>query len=126
MLIELSMIGGLDPWDVMMCLRQNQIESITDRLSETFARQPPAVQTHYNARILVIKSAIYRLACGGTARTNDQTTLLTLHLVSGALKALLRPGDLSSLDKGPAESLSSMSASIEILSYNRSFVFPYK
>lgn len=48
-----------------------------------------------------------RLACGGNARTNDQTTLLTLHLISGALKALLRPGDLSSLDKGPAESLSS-------------------
>lgn len=50
---------------------------------------------------------ISRLACGGVARTNDQTTLLTLYLVSGALKALLRPGDLSSVDKGPAESLSS-------------------
>lgn len=54
------MMGGLDPWDVMMCLRQNQIENITDRLSETFARQLPAVQTHYNARILVIKAALYR------------------------------------------------------------------
>lgn len=60
MLIELSMMGGLDPWDVMMCLKPNQVESITDRLSETFARQPPPVQTHFNARILVIKSALYR------------------------------------------------------------------
>jgi len=48
----------------------------------------------------------YRLASGGASRTNDQQTLLTLHLISGALKSLLRPSDLSSLDKGPAESLS--------------------
>jgi hypothetical protein len=54
------MMGGLDPWDVMMCVRPSLIENITDRLSETFARQLPAVQTHYNSRMLVIKSALYR------------------------------------------------------------------
>ena len=47
-----------------------------------------------------------RLAIGGLARSNDQQTLLTLNLVSGALKALLRPSALSSVDKGPAEALS--------------------
>ena len=100
------MIGGYDPWDVLMCLRQNLVENIVDRLSETFARQPPPVQCYYNVKILVIKAALYRLAIGGLARSNDQQTLLTLNLVSGALKALLRPSVLSSVDKGPAEALS--------------------
>jgi len=53
-------MGGLDPWDIMMCIRPNLIENITDRLSETFARQPPAVQSLYNTRILVIKAALHR------------------------------------------------------------------
>ena len=59
-LIELSMIGGYDPWDVLMCLRQNLVENIVDRLSETFARQPPPVQCYYNVKILVVKAALYR------------------------------------------------------------------
>ncbi|OXA39234.1 Mediator of RNA polymerase II transcription subunit 16 [Folsomia candida] len=111
LLMELSMMGGLDPWDVMMCIRTNLIDNITDRLSETFARQPPPVQTHYNGRMLVIKAGLYRIGSSGTARINDQQTLLVLYLVSGALKALLRPAELSSREKGPAESLASLLSS---------------
>lgn len=54
------MMGGLDAWDIMMCLRPNMIDNITDRLSETFARQPQPVQTHYNVRMLVMKAALFR------------------------------------------------------------------
>lgn len=46
----------------MMCVRPPLVDNITDRLSETFARQPPPVQIHYNARILVLKAALYRWA----------------------------------------------------------------
>jgi len=63
--IELSMMGGLDPWDILMCLRPSAslIENVSDRLSETFARQPPPIQAYYSTRMLVIKAALHRY-CG--------------------------------------------------------------
>lgn len=54
------MMGGLDPWDIMMCIRPTLIDHVTDRLSETFARQPSPVQNRFNVRILVIKAALFR------------------------------------------------------------------
>lgn len=38
-------------------------------------------------------------------RASDLTSLLMLHSIATAFKSLLRPSDLTSHDKGPAESL---------------------
>jgi mediator of RNA polymerase II transcription subunit 16 len=47
----------------------------------------------------------YRLTVNGQSKAADLTSLLMLHSVATAFKSLLRPSDLSSHDKGPAESL---------------------
>lgn len=48
-----------------------------------------------------------RLTVNGQSKAADLTSLLMLHSVATAFKSLLRPSDLSSHDKGPAESLAS-------------------
>lgn len=54
------MAAGLDSLDVLMCVKPNLVDSIADRLSENFARQPIPVQTACNAKVLVVKTALYR------------------------------------------------------------------
>ena len=53
----------------------------------------------------------YRLVPAGQAKAADLTALLMLHSVATAFKSLLRPSDLASHDKGPAESLQGISIS---------------
>jgi len=48
---------------------------------------------------------VFRMTVNGQARASDLTSLLMLHSIATAFKSLLRPSDLTSHDKGPAESL---------------------
>lgn len=50
---------------------------------------------------------IYRLSISGQTKAYDLTSLLMLHSILIAFKSLLRPSDLISHDKGPAENLAS-------------------
>lgn len=49
----------------------------------------------------------FRLSAQGQTRANDLTTLFMLHSISTAFKSLLRPSEMSSHEKSPANSLSS-------------------
>nr|CAD7409211.1 unnamed protein product [Timema poppensis] len=51
---------------------------------------------------------IFRLTINNQSRANDLTSLMMLHSVATAFKSLLRPSDMSSHDKGPAESLAAV------------------
>ena len=53
----------------------------------------------------IVLCCFYRLTVNGQPKAADLTSLLMLHSVATAFKSLLRPSDLSSHDKGPAESL---------------------
>ena len=53
----------------------------------------------------IVRCPFYRLTVNGQCKAADLTSLLMLHSVATAFKSLLRPSDLSSHDKGPAESL---------------------
>ncbi|XP_075213152.1 mediator complex subunit 16 [Lycorma delicatula] len=107
-LLEYCLVTGLDWWDILISLRPNILDAVCDRLTENFNRQPAAVQQYHYVTYLALKSALYRLSLSGQPRAADLTALLMLHSVATAFKSLLRPSDLVSHDKGPAESLQSV------------------
>lgn len=106
-LLEYCLVAGYDAIDVHLLVRPQLLDGIVDRLTENFQRQPPPVQQFYYVNFLTMKSNLYRLSMGGQARANDLTSLLMLHSILIAFKSLLRPSDLTSHDKGPAENLAS-------------------
>lgn len=106
-LLEYCLVAGYDAIDVHLLVRPQLLDGIVDRLTENFTRQPPPVQQYYYVNFLTMKTNLYRLAMGGLARANDLTSLLMLHSILIAFKSLLRPSDLTSHDKGPAENLAS-------------------
>lgn len=53
------------------------------------------------------KQIFFRLSIPGQSKAHDLTSLLMLHSILIAFKNLLRPSDLTSHDKGPAENLAS-------------------
>lgn len=104
-LLEYCLVTGLDWWDALISIRPNMLDAVCDRLTDNFNKQPMAVQQYHYVTYLSLKGALYRLTPAGQQRAADLTALLMLHSVSTAFKSLLRPSDLVSHDKGPAESL---------------------
>lgn len=56
---------------------------------------------------LYIFLTCFSLSPQGQSKINDLTQLLMLHSISTAFKSLLRPSEMSSHDKSPADSLAS-------------------
>ncbi|XP_054283899.1 mediator of RNA polymerase II transcription subunit 16-like [Macrosteles quadrilineatus] len=104
-LLEYCLVTGLDWWDVLVALRPTMVDAVCDRVTEGFSRQPSTTQQYHYVSHLSLRAALYRLSPSGQSRAADLTALLMLHSVSTAFKTLLRPSDLSSHDKGPADSL---------------------
>lgn len=104
-LLEYCLFGNFDPLDIFLILKIQQLETIIDRLSENFNRQPSYIQQFYYVNFLALKTNLYRLSVSGQAKAHDLTSLLMLHSILIAFKSLLRPSDLTSHDKGPAEDL---------------------
>ncbi|XP_066249604.1 mediator of RNA polymerase II transcription subunit 16 [Euwallacea similis] len=104
--LEYCLIGGFDWLDVMLVLRPNMIEAVCDRLTESFNRQPGFVQQFFYVQLLCMKTSLYRLSANGQSKANDLSSYLMLHSISRAFKSLLRPSEMSSHDKSPADSLS--------------------
>lgn len=50
---------------------------------------------------------LFRLSAQGQMKAHDLSQFLMLHSISTAFKSLLRPSEISSHDKSPADSLSS-------------------
>lgn len=108
-LLEYCLVSGYDTFDVLLLLKQQQIETIVDRLTENFMRQPAYVQQYFYVNFFALKTNLYRLSATGTQKAHDLTSFLMLHSILIGFKCLLRPSVLSSHDKGPAENLASMS-----------------
>lgn len=107
-LLEYSLVAGNDALDVLLQLKQHQLESVIDRLTESFGRQPPYLQQQLYVQFFAMKTNLYRLLVNGTQRAHDLTSFQMLHSILIGFKCLLRPSALSSHDKGPAENLASM------------------
>ncbi|CAG9766408.1 unnamed protein product [Ceutorhynchus assimilis] len=104
--LEYCLIGGFDWLDLMLVLRPSMIEAVCDRLTESFSRQPQFVQQYFYVQLLCIKTSLYRLSANGQSKANDLSSFLMLHSISTAFKSLLRPSEMNSHEKSPADSLS--------------------
>ncbi|XP_050308117.1 mediator of RNA polymerase II transcription subunit 16 [Anthonomus grandis grandis] len=104
--LEYCLIAGLDWLDLMLVLRPSMIEAVCDRLTESFNRQPPFMQQFFYVQLLCIKTSLYRLSANSQAKANDLSSFLMLHSISTAFKSLLRPSEMNSHEKSPADSLS--------------------
>ncbi|XP_021920411.1 mediator of RNA polymerase II transcription subunit 16 isoform X2 [Zootermopsis nevadensis] len=107
-LLEYCLVTGLDWWDLLVSLRPSMMDTVCERFTESFNRQLQQVQQFHYVQFLNIKTSLYRLTVNGQSKAADLTSLLMLHSVATAFKSLLRPSDLSSHDKGPAESLANV------------------
>lgn len=107
LLLEYCLIGGYDALDIFVMLKVQQLDTIIDRLSENFMRQPTPTQQFYYVNFFAMKANLYRLSISGQPKAYDLTCFLMLHSILIGFKSLLRPSGLSSHDKGPAENLAS-------------------
>lgn len=99
-LLEYSVVTGIDGSDVIM-LNLPNLEMLAEKLTENFMRQHNFTRQFYYSNFLSLKSNLCRIQ----SKQQDFDNLITLHSISIAFKSLLRPSDLSSQDKGPAENL---------------------
>ncbi|KAL2712763.1 mediator of RNA polymerase II transcription subunit 16 isoform X1 [Vespula squamosa] len=107
-LLEYCLVTGLDWLDVLLCLRASMIETLCERLDASYTRQTQPIQQYLYVQFLCIKTSLYRMLVSGQNRAADLSSLLMIHSVATAFKSLLRPSDLISHDKGPAESLAAV------------------
>ncbi|XP_025830176.1 mediator of RNA polymerase II transcription subunit 16 isoform X2 [Agrilus planipennis] len=109
-MLEYCLVTGLDWLDLLLAMRPGMLDALCERFTESFSRQTPAVQQFYYNQYLNIKISLYRLSNQGTSKVNDLTHLLMLNSISTAFKSLLRPSEVSSHDKSPADSLANVIA----------------
>lgn len=107
-MLEYCLVTGLDWLDLLLVLRPGMLDAVCERLTESFNRQTLAVQQFFYVPYLCIKTSLYRLSAAGQNKANDLTHFLMLHSIATAFKSLLRPSEMSSHDKSPADSLASM------------------
>lgn len=112
-MLEYCLISGIDSLDVMLMLKMTQpqiIDSVIDRMTENFNRQPNSITQFYYLKFLTMKINLYRMTISGQTKAHDLICLLNLISISTAFKSLLRPAapaDLMTFKNGPAENLSS-------------------
>lgn len=107
-MLEYCLVTGLDWLDLLLCLKSSMIETLCERLDASYNRQTQATQQFHYIQFLCIKTSLYRILMNGQHKAADLSSLLMIHSVSTAFKSLLRPSDLISHDKGPAESLAAV------------------
>ncbi|XP_046399447.1 mediator of RNA polymerase II transcription subunit 16 [Ischnura elegans] len=111
-MLEYCMFSGFDWWDVLVCIPRPAriLDAVADRLVESYHRQLPQIQQFYHMHYLCIRTSLHRMSLTGQGKAADLSSLLMLNSVATAFKSLLRPSDLSSHDKGPAESLAAVAS----------------
>ncbi|KAJ8924150.1 hypothetical protein NQ315_006934 [Exocentrus adspersus] len=109
-ILEYCLVSGLDWLDLLLVLRPGMLDALCDRLTESYNRQPASVQQFFYVQYLCIKTSLYRLSFQGQAKANDLTQFLMLHSISTAFKSLLRPSEMNSHEKSPADSLANVIA----------------
>lgn len=59
-LLEYCLVAGYDALDIFLTVRTQHLDSIVDRLTENFTRQPSPVQQYYYVNFLTMKTNLYR------------------------------------------------------------------
>lgn len=103
-ILEYCLITGNDWWDVMVCAKQDSIESICDKFHDAYERQPKHMQRKYFNRQLMIRASLYRCLndYSSLCKSSDCHTMIMLNSIASTLKSVLRSQDQDS----PSEHLS--------------------
>lgn len=103
-ILEYCLITGNDWWDVMVCAKQDSIESICDKFHDAYERQPKHMQRKYFNRQLMIRASLYRCLndYSSLCKSSDCHTMIMLNSIASTLKSVLRSQDQDS----PSEYLS--------------------
>ncbi len=60
MALEYCLMSGIDYWDILIGLRSTMLDSLCERLSNSFNQQSTGLQQLLQYRLLNMKLAIYR------------------------------------------------------------------
>ena len=113
-MFEYCLVSGLDWWDLTVCMKPSQIETVCHRLEEDFNKQSQAVQDFYFSRYKSMKSSLFRLIQGCEYKAADCFASLMLHSIYGSIRSLLGPSEMNWTSKTAMEKVS------ELLQNNKS------
>lgn len=108
LLLEYAMVAGQDWWDIFLAVRQGYIMSVCQSLSENFSKQVHMMQDYVFIRLLSMKMGLFSSYSAGHMKAADYHTRLVLHSIGNVIKEVLKPRNITSQDKSPAEKVSLM------------------
>jgi hypothetical protein len=59
-LLEYCLVTGLDSWDLLVSLRPSMMDTVCERFTDSFNRQPQQIQQFHYVQFLNIKTSLYR------------------------------------------------------------------
>jgi len=101
---EYCLVSGRDWWDLSLAAAQTNILTVTDKLEETFSKQPSGLKNYCYYRYMAIKASLFRLAPQCEYRAADTLALMMLKSIYGDVSSLLSV-DGGYFDQDPAEKL---------------------
>jgi hypothetical protein len=101
---EYCLVSGRDWWDLGLAASQTNIQNLTDKLEETYMRQPGGVKNFCYNRYMSMRASLFRLCPQSQYRASDTLAIMMLRSIYGDLSSLLNiDGGYPDLD--PAEKL---------------------
>jgi len=76
-LLEYCLVTGLDWWDLLVSLRPSMMDTVCERFTESFNRQPQQIQQFHYVQFLNIKTSLYR--CLEIVTPSPMRTITALH-----------------------------------------------
>lgn len=76
-LLEYCLVTGLDWWDLLVSLRPSMIDTVCERFTDSFNRQPQQIQQFHYVQFLNIKTSLYR--CSEILTLSPMRTITTLY-----------------------------------------------
>ena len=76
-LLEYCLVTWLDWWDLLVSLRPSMMDTVCERFTESFNRQPQQIQQFHYVQFLNIKTSLYR--CSEFLALSTMMTITTLH-----------------------------------------------
>ena len=78
-LLEYCLVTGLDWWDLLVSLRPSMMDTVCERFTESFNRQPQQIQQFHYVQFLNIKTSLYRFLLILTLMPIGQLQLFIVH-----------------------------------------------
>ena len=94
-MFEYCFVSGMDFWDLTICAKMNHIDSLCEKLTENYNRQPAHIQQFYFGHLMAVKATLYRLESPhvGDLKAGDAFALFMLESIKNILKTSVRSSE---------------------------------